>query len=472
MQRALRFGRVIDQVHGGPAGARAFALEAQLATREPQLPKVFEYDIVFEQRGTTIAEVTVIVPLYNYAHYEVETLESVRGQTLDLLDLVMIDDCSTDDSLAVAKAWAERNKARFNRLVVLRNRSNYGLGFCRNSGFEAADTAYVLPLDADNRLLPECCETLLRAIRKSRTAFVYPSIQHFGDSSAIIGNRPYDPQGLVPGNYIDAMALIAKEAWAMAGGYDNVGGWEDYDLWCRFAELGLRGQWQPQVLAEYRVHQSSMTKRLTTIAENYRRLFENFSTRHPWVVLGEYHTSRQPPSPQLHLTAAAARSRLDVLLPILRCPTSKQKLSFNEARTALISVDGLRSWPILEGRPLLSPDIQASDIKSFDHMSNELPEVALDLIRATDGLVLNLSAGGSRHRFENVVEVEYAIFRHTDIVADAHELPFDDESFEIHRRDECFRALSRTAQSDGGAVPDSQTRGESLDPHCLPATAA
>ena len=58
-----------------------------------------------------------------------------------------------------------------------------------------------------------------------------------------------------------------------------------------------------------------------------------------------------------------------------------------------------------------------------------MPEVALDLIRGTDGLVLNLSAGGSRHRFENVVEVEYAIFRHTDIVADAHELPFDDESF-------------------------------------------
>ena len=55
----------------------------------------------------------------------------------------------------------------------------------------------------------------------------------------------------------------------MAGGYDNVGGWEDYDLWCRFAELGLRGQWQPQVLPEYRVHQSSMTKRLTTIAENF-----------------------------------------------------------------------------------------------------------------------------------------------------------------------------------------------------------
>jgi SAM-dependent methyltransferase len=45
-------------------------------------------------------------------------------------------------------------------------------------------------------------------------------------------------------------------------------------------------------------------------------------------------------------------------------------------------------------------------------------------------MVLNLSAGGSRERFDHVVEVEYGIFRHTDIVADAHELPFCDETFE------------------------------------------
>jgi GT2 family glycosyltransferase/glycosyltransferase involved in cell wall biosynthesis/SAM-dependent methyltransferase/uncharacterized protein YbaR (Trm112 family) len=431
MQRALRFGRVLEQLRGGLAGANAFALDAHLMTREQQPPQVFPSDVVFEQPGLGNAEVTVIIPLYNYEGYVVEALKSVHQQTLKLLDLVIVDGCSTDNSLAVAKAWAERNASRFNRLVVLKNRANYGLGFCRNSGFDAADTAYVLPLDADNKLLPECCETLLREIREARVAYVYPKIQHFGNSSAIINDQPYDPQGFVAGNYIDAMALVAKEAWAMVGGYNHIRhGWEDYDFWCRLAEIGLRGTWWPEVLAQYRVHRSSMMTQQTTVPENYRRLFENFHGRHPWVALGEQHTSRQLPSPQPHMAALKARTRLDTLLPILRCPQTKQKLAFNESRTALVSVDGLRSWPILEGRPLLSPDLVTPEIKSRDHISNELPEIALDLIRTTSGLVLNLSAGGSRERCENVVEVEYAIFRHTDIVTDAHELPFDDETFE------------------------------------------
>ena len=355
----------------------------------------------------------------------------MRKQTLDPLDLVIVDGCSTDDSLAVAKAWAEKNAARFNRILVLRNRTNYGLGFCRNSGFDAADTPYVLPLDADNELLPDCCEKLLMTIRRTHAAYVYPSIQHFGASSALIGNAPYDPQRFVAGNYIDAMALVSKEAWAMIGGYDHVRhGWEDYDFWCRLAELGLRGEWHPEVLARYRVHQSSMMKLQTTVPDNYRRLLENFKHRHAWVSLVDQHTARRMPKAQPHLTGPTACSRIDTLVPILRCPQTKQKLAFNETRTALVSVDGLRSWPILEGRPVLSPQLQEPEVKSADHISNDLPSVALDLIRKTKGFVLNLSAGGSREKFDHVVEVEYAVFRHTDIVADAHELPFDDETFE------------------------------------------
>ncbi len=427
-QRTLRLGRVIEQLQGGAAGARAFALEAQLAARERRPLKVYPSDVVFEHQDSELAEVTVIVPLYNYAGYVEETLDSVAAQTLRRLDLVIVDGCSTDDSLRVATDWARRNASRFNRLLVLRNRANYGLGFCRNSGFDAADSEFVLPLDADNKLLPGCCETLLRAIRQTRTAYVYPSIQHFGNSTAIIGNVPYDPQALVPGNYIDATALIAKEAWAMVGGCDHVRfGWEDYDLWCRMAELGLRGSWWPEVLALYRVHGASMMTHQTTVTENYARLFEDFTARHRWVVPGEQHSARRLPPPRAELTSAPGR--IDALLPILRCPQTGQKLAFNADRTALVSLDGLRSWPILQGRPLLSPELAAPQIMPVEHISNELPAPALELIRGTDGLVLNLSAGGSRERAPNVVEVEYAIFRHTDLVADAHALPFDDESF-------------------------------------------
>jgi glycosyltransferase involved in cell wall biosynthesis/GT2 family glycosyltransferase/SAM-dependent methyltransferase len=431
LQRVSQFGRVVEQLRGGAAAARAFALEARLTAQGYSAPKVFDTEVVFEQDRLGDARVTVIIPLYNYERYVVEALESVRVQTLDQLDLIIVDDYSTDNSLAVVKAWAEENADRFNRILVLRNCANYGLGFSRNSAFAAANTAYVLPLDADNKLLPDCCAALLRTIRRKCTAYVYPSIQHFGASSQIIGSLPYDPQRLVAGNYIDAMALISKEAWAMIGGYNHVRfGWEDYDFWCRLAEHGLHGEWQPEVLAQYRVHSSSMLTAQTTVPDNYRRLHENFTTRHPWVSLGEQHTSRRLPSPQPHLTAPAEASRIDVLVSVLRCPQTGQKLAFNDERSALLTLDGLRTWPVIEGRPILAAQLSNPEIRPADHISNDLPDAALDLINNTKGLVLNLSAGGSRQKFDHVVEVEFAIFGHTDVIADAHELPFDDEVFD------------------------------------------
>ena len=69
---------------------------------------------------------------------------------------------------------------------------------------------------------------------------------------------------------------------------------------------------------------------------------------------------------------------------------------------------------------------------SDEHLSNPLPEEAVQLFRDANGaLVLNLSAGGTEVRYPNVIEAEYAIFRHTDVVVDAHALPFADESFEV-----------------------------------------
>ena len=85
----------------------------------------------------------------------------------------------------------------------------------------------------------------------------------------------------------------------------------------------------------------------------------------------------------------------------------------------------------MHGRPLMFPGLDEPRVMPGDHVSNALPDRALELIEATDGLVLNLSAGGSARSFDHVVEAEFAVFRHTDVVADAHRLPFADATFEL-----------------------------------------
>jgi SAM-dependent methyltransferase len=173
-----------------------------------------------------------------------------------------------------------------------------------------------------------------------------------------------------------------------------------------------------------------MLKTETTAPENFRRLFGIVEARHPWVSLYDRHVSRSFPEAELQLTPAAERTRLDVLLPILRCPTSGQKLGYCERRTALAGVDGATRWPIVEGRPCLAANMPLPAIQPRDHISNALPDEAQSIIREAKGWVLNLSAGGTKERFDHVVEVEYAIFRNTDVVADAHALPFDDATFD------------------------------------------
>jgi glycosyltransferase involved in cell wall biosynthesis len=276
---------LLEQIAGGRSAARSFELDLRRARLDQTVrPHIPDAEILFESDKFGRADVTVILPVYNYADYLPEALESVRAQTLKELDLVVVDDCSPDDSAAVALNWLERHAARFNRVVLLRHRQNAGLGYSRNSGFCAAETPFVLPLDPDNRLRVEACSRLLSSLQKAGAAFAYPAIQMFGDKEGQFGTEPFSAIRFVPGNYVDAMALVAKWAWAAAGGYHHVRhGWEDYDFWCRIIELGLWGSSDPEVLADYRVHRNSMLRTETEVRENKKAVITELEQRHPWL---------------------------------------------------------------------------------------------------------------------------------------------------------------------------------------------
>ncbi len=287
-QRQDRLVSLFAQLSGGTAAAAAFARDLRLTDAPAHgLPVVAESDIVLREDRLGEAAVTVIIPLHNYADYVIEALESVAAQTVPLIDLVVVDDASTDDSLAMVLGWCDAKKARFNRLLVVRHTQNVGLAGARNSGFALSETPFVLPLDADNRLRPACCARLLETLAASKAAFAYPAIRHFGDQTDVIGEEPFSALRLLQGNFIDAMALVAKWAWAGAGGYASIRyGWEDFDFWARLVEMGQFGLSVPEVLAEYRVHRASMLHTTTEVHDHKRELVADLMARHPWLDIG------------------------------------------------------------------------------------------------------------------------------------------------------------------------------------------
>lgn len=286
LRRTNAMSLLLDQVEGGLRAARAFKLQAEIAHSPSVNIALAEREILFEKSADRAGRVTVVVPLYNYEDYIEEALDSAAAQTLPDIDLVVLDDCSTDRSGARTLAWMKRNIERFNRIVLARHLENQGLGSARNTAFDLSDTLYVMALDADNRLLPACCEKLFQAAETRPAAFVYPDIQQFGEAAFRMGDTGYHPGCLVTGNYIDAMALISREAWARVGGFTpDRHGWEDFDLWCRFVESGLVGDHVPEILAEYRVHGASMLRTTVDHLKNKTKLIAWMEGLYPWLSL-------------------------------------------------------------------------------------------------------------------------------------------------------------------------------------------
>jgi glycosyltransferase involved in cell wall biosynthesis len=241
-------------------------------------------DVVYESQGAGEAEVAVVIPLYNYAETIGEALESVVAQNLAALAIVVIDDCSTDEGGQEAIAFLESHATRFSTARVVRHRRNQGLSMARNSGIAWNDEPFLFMLDADNRLRPPALSRLLDALHCSGADFAYSQLRIFGDEEGIGLADIWQPQRFAVGNYIDAMALIRRDALLAAGGYAVLAddhGWEDYDLWCRFVELGFEGVFLPELLCDYRVHAASMLRSRTN--KHHDALMAEMRLRHPSV---------------------------------------------------------------------------------------------------------------------------------------------------------------------------------------------
>ena len=228
---------------------------------------------------------TVVVASYNYDRYLLETLQSVRAQTHKNLELIIVDDHSSDRSVELAKGWMTDNQTRFWRTKLLVHGQNCGLFQTRNTGFEHANAEYIFSLDSDNILYPSAISKMLNGCLNAKAQAAYSQLEFFDEVSQVGCVGIWDPARLAQGNYIDAMALIKKSAWDAVSGYSRLikPGFEDYDLWCKFVRLGFHGAFIPEVLCRYRIHADSMLRQMSEqeVEESYSEII----LRHPWLRL-------------------------------------------------------------------------------------------------------------------------------------------------------------------------------------------
>lgn len=211
--------------------------------------------------------VSVLVPSFTARRWVLAALGSVAATAAEpdapSLELIIVDDGSPQDDGAAAVAWAGERPGL--AVTVLRHPVNLGLGAARNTALSWATGACVVALDADNLLRPRGLRKLVTALDARPDAdFAYGVLEEF-DTQGPIGLRglyPWEPQRLRYGNYIDALSLIRRDVLLEMGGFTvdmPEQGFEDWDLWCRFAERDAVGVWVPEIVASYRVRADSMS---------------------------------------------------------------------------------------------------------------------------------------------------------------------------------------------------------------------
>jgi len=203
------------------------------------------------------SRVSVIIPCYNQGEYLDEAVDSVLAQTYQDVEIVVVNDGSTDAATQALLADYRRPKTR----VI--NTAHSGLAAARNLAISYSTGAYLCALDADDRLEPSYLSKAVPVLdRDPSITFVSSWLRTFGEESWDWTPERCDLPTLLWEDTVLTAALVRREAVLAVGGYDTsmpVQGDEDWDLWLTLVERGHRGVILPEVLFHYRRRAGSMS---------------------------------------------------------------------------------------------------------------------------------------------------------------------------------------------------------------------
>ena len=219
--------------------------------------------------------ISVVLPAYNAEKYLDQAVRSILAQTFTDFELIIVDDGSSDKTLAIAHNLA--NDLADPRIRVIANKENRGIPKTRNIGWKAATGEFIAHQDADDYSHPTRLEKQIAYLRKNpKVGVLGTNRQTLNRKGKIRDHKPMPEQAvfddLLHRNVvISASAMIRRSVLEQAGGYDE---WfptcEDYDLWLRIADRIAWIRSLPDALYVIREHGDSTTTKNPRPTELYR----------------------------------------------------------------------------------------------------------------------------------------------------------------------------------------------------------
>lgn len=223
--------------------------------------------------------VSIILPTYNGEKFLRQSIDSCLSQTYQNIELIIINDCSTDDSEEIVKSYKDK------RLRYYKNEYNLKLPASLNRGFSLAKGDYFTWTSDDNYFKDCAVETMIRVLEQSKSDLVYANYHTIDDDNNLTGIRLVgEKKDILLDNVVKACFLYKREVQNTLEGYKtDLFLVEDYDFWIRAAFNDFIFTPINETLYFYRFHEGSLTesrrqeisKRLLQLLQNHLIAFES-----------------------------------------------------------------------------------------------------------------------------------------------------------------------------------------------------
>lgn len=200
-------------------------------------------------------KVTIFIPCYNKEKYLDELFESLLAQTNKSFSVLLSDDCSTDNSIAVVSKYSQLLD-----LKIVSPSKNLGLIGNNNFGIQYITTPYFLKVDADDLLAPNAIELTLQKAETENLDVCGCQLQTFG-SRVTQEKNPIKPDEIkaVTSLFPCITQFLFKTSIFHTVRFRNYFGAEDYDLWVQILEHGFKVGVVDEVLLYYRIGEENQT---------------------------------------------------------------------------------------------------------------------------------------------------------------------------------------------------------------------
>lgn len=221
--------------------------------------------------------VSVVIPLYNQKIYLPEAVESVINQSYPKWELIIVNDGSTDDSLAAAHYLAKKYQ---NYSVRILNHDNKGKGFTRNRGIRESSGKYICVLDADDMLAPTYLSEAVNILNKSHdTGWVTPLTLQFGEANQIFYHFDFDLCEMLKICPSPVTSIFRRSLWEEVKEFDETMiDREDWEFWIKAAECGWTSKHTEDIQFLYRIQPKRFGEKNNINIQSKSQIVK----KHPW----------------------------------------------------------------------------------------------------------------------------------------------------------------------------------------------